>query len=177
MELGDKIKQLRLQCDFTQEELAVRCELSKGYISQLENDLTSPSISTLNDILMALGSSLKDFFQEEQEETVVFGEQDFIENASDEMVFKWLVPNAQKNLMEPVKIVLNPKCQTQEDLPHEGEEFGFCLSGEITLHLGKRKYIIKKGESFYYKADKVHYIINTKDEKASFLWISSPPNF
>ncbi len=177
MELGDKIKQLRLQAGFTQEELAIRSELTKGYISQLENDLTSPSIATLNDILMALGSSLKDFFQDEKEEKIVFCENDFMENVTDEMVQNWLVPNAQKNLMEPMKIDLNPKCQTQEDLPHEGEEFGYCLKGQITLHLGKRKFVVNEGESFYFKADKVHYIINTKDTKATFIWISSPPNF
>ena len=62
MLLGEKIKQLRHACNLTQGELADRCELTKGYISQLENDLTSPSIATLVDILAALGSSLKDFF-------------------------------------------------------------------------------------------------------------------
>ena len=59
MELGIKIKSLRLQCGFTQEELADRCELTKGYISQLENDLTSPSIATLVDLLNVLGTDLK----------------------------------------------------------------------------------------------------------------------
>ena len=44
MEIGSKIKRLRLQLSLTQSELADRCELTKGYISQLENDLTSPSI-------------------------------------------------------------------------------------------------------------------------------------
>ena len=72
MEIGNKIKQLRLQCDLTQEELANRCELTKGYISQLENELTSPSIATLMDILSALGTNLKDFFSEEPEEKIVF---------------------------------------------------------------------------------------------------------
>ena len=67
MEIGNKIKQLRLQCDLTQEELANRCELTKGYISQLENELTSPSIATLCDILSALGTNLKDFFGDEVE--------------------------------------------------------------------------------------------------------------
>ena len=47
MTIGNKIKNLRNLCQLTQEELADRCELTKGYISQLENDLTSPSISTL----------------------------------------------------------------------------------------------------------------------------------
>ena len=58
MEIGLKIKQLRLKNSLTQEELADRCELTKGYISQLENDLTSPSIATLKDILTALGVGL-----------------------------------------------------------------------------------------------------------------------
>ena len=47
MEIGSKIRELRLKADLTQEELGDRCELTKGYISQLENDVTSPSIATL----------------------------------------------------------------------------------------------------------------------------------
>ncbi|MBP5373231.1 MAG: helix-turn-helix transcriptional regulator [Clostridia bacterium] len=178
MELGEKIRRMRLQCDLTQEELANRCELTKGYISQLENDVTSPSIATLSDILTALGTTLSEFFSEsEDEEKIVFHEEDFIEKATDEMVWNWLVPNAQKNIMEPVLITLNPLSSTSEDVPHDGEEFGYCLEGEITLHLGKKKYDIKKGDSFYYTADKIHYITNTKNEKATFIWISSPPSF
>ena len=56
MEIGSKIKGLRLAVGLTQEELADRCDLTKGYISQLENDLTSPAISTLEDLLAALGT-------------------------------------------------------------------------------------------------------------------------
>ena len=72
MELGAKIKRLRNQKGLTQEELADRCELTKGYISQLENDLNSPSIATLTDILAVLGSNLSEFFKEEAEEKLVF---------------------------------------------------------------------------------------------------------
>ena len=96
MVIGDKIKRLRLQCNLTQEELANRCELTKGYISQLENDLTSPSIATLIDILSALGTSLNEFFSEEQEEKIVFKENDFIEKITEKSTLNWLVPNAQK---------------------------------------------------------------------------------
>ena len=56
MEIGRKIKDLRIAKGLTQEELADRSELSKGFISQLERDLTSPSIATLADILQVLGS-------------------------------------------------------------------------------------------------------------------------
>ena len=44
MQIGNKIKRMRIERGLTQEELANRCELSKGFISQVENDLTSPSI-------------------------------------------------------------------------------------------------------------------------------------
>ena len=62
MKIGARIKDLRTLCGLTQEELADRCELTKGYISQLENDLTSPSISTLTDLLDALGTDIRTFF-------------------------------------------------------------------------------------------------------------------
>lgn len=177
MVLGDKIKQLRLQCDFTQEELADRCELTKGYISQLENDLTSPSIATLIDILSALGTTLSEFFTEEEEIKIIFKEKDYIDKIGDGLTQNFLAVNAQKNLMEPLRITLKPDCATEEDVPHEGEEFGYVLEGEIVIHLGNKKYVCKKGESFYFKADKKHYIINTKQKIAKFIWVSSPPTF
>ena len=68
MEIGSKIKRLRAQQGLTLEELASRCELTKGFLSQLERDLTSPSIATLADILEALGSSLSEFFSDTPEE-------------------------------------------------------------------------------------------------------------
>ena len=177
MQLGTKIKDMRLQLNLTQEELADRCELTKGYISQLENDLTSPSIATLGDILDALGSSFSEFFRNEKNEKVVFSESDYIEKEADGLVQNWLVPNAQKNLMEPLSVELAPHASTAEDVPHEGEEFGFVLDGKITLTLGKKKYVCRRGESFYYSADRTHKISNESNAKARFIWISSPPNF
>ena len=61
MNIGSKIKELRIQKSLTQEELADRAELSKGFISQLERDIASPSIATLVDILQCLGTNLEEF--------------------------------------------------------------------------------------------------------------------
>ena len=177
MNLGKKIKQMRNQKGLTQEELADRCELTKGYISQLENNLNSPSIATLTDILSALGSSLSEFFQEETEEKVVFSKNEFIEKDTDGVLLNWLIPNAQKNMMEPILVELDEEAETACDLPHEGEEFGYVLAGKITIVLGKKHHTCKKGEAFYYSASKPHSIINSGKTKAKFLWISTPPNF
>ena len=179
MKIGYKIKDLRIQKNLTQEELADRCELSKGFISQLERDLTSPSIATLIDILQCLGTDLKEFFNDSVEEQIAFREADYFEKIDEELKNKveWIIPNAQKNMMEPIRLSLYPGGSTYPDNPHEGEEFGYVLSGSIRLMLGKRAIRVKKGESFYFTANTTHYIKANEKTGAVLIWVSTPPSF
>ncbi len=179
MDIGNKLKELRIQKGLTQEELADRCELSKGFISQLERNLTSPSIATLIDILQSLGTDLKDFFTDTPEEQIVFRDVDYFEKIDEELHNKieWIIPNAQKNIMEPIRLSLAPGGSTYPDNPHEGEEFGYVLSGSITILLGKRSIKVKKGESFYFTPNTTHYLKASDKTGASLLWVSSPPSF
>ena len=110
MQIGTKIKELRIEKQLTQEELANRCELSKGFISQVENDLTSPSIATLMDILEVLGTDLTNFFAKDENEKIIFSKDDMFETENDELKYKlkWLVPTSQKNEMEPIIIKIQP---------------------------------------------------------------------
>lgn len=179
MKIGEKIKELRVQKSLTQEELADRAELSKGFISQLERDLTSPSIATLVDILQCLGTNLEEFFSDTSSEQVVFKKTDYFEKYDSELNndIKWIIPNAQKNMLEPILLTLDPGGSTYPDNPHEGEEFGYVLNGSITLHIGNKTYKAKKGESFYFTAGKKHYISNPAKQVSSLIWVSTPPSF
>ena len=179
MNIGEKIKQLRIQMNLTQEELANRAELSKGFISQVERDLNSPSISTLVDILECLGTNLKDFFNEDINEKIVFCNEDvFIqENEVLDHTINWIVPNAQKNQMEPILVKLRADGRSNVYNAHEGEIFGYVLSGSINLCIGNKNYGVKSGESFYYKANASHYVQNTYSSETTLLWVSTPPNF
>ena len=177
MDIGNRLKDLRVLKGLTQEELADRAELSKGFISQVERNLTSPSIATLMDILQCLGLTIGEFFNEEPEEQIVFGHQDYFEKVDNELnnTIKWIIPNAQKHIMEPILLTLQAAGSTYPDNPHEGEEFGYVLSGSISIHLGNRIYRKKKGESFYFIPDKKHFL--TTKSGAVVLWVSSPPSF
>ena len=180
MEIGRKIKHLRLRLGLTQEELADRCELSKGFISQVERDLTSPSIATLADILECLGTDLHAFFRDKRPAKVVFSESDMFEKEDNEGRnghITWLVPNAQSNTMEPILVRLAPGGATQPEDPHEGEEFGYVLSGTIYLHLGTEKHRVRAGESFYYEPDTAHQLSNAGRSVAKVLWVATPPSF
>ena len=177
MDIGNKLKELRVLKGLTQEELADRSELSKGFISQLERNLTSPSITTLMDILQCLGTSIGEFFNEAPDEQIVFGKQDYFVKLDTEYKneIKWIIPNAQKNTMEPIYLTLEAGGSTCPDTPHEGEEFGYVLQGTVSIHLGNKTYKAKKGESFYYTADKTHFL--SSKSGAVLIWVSSPPSF
>lgn len=179
MDIGHRIKQLRTKNNLTLEELASRCELTKGFLSQLERNLTSPSIQALQDIAEALGVSMAKFFQEEKEEKVVFGKEDFFIDEKEQSCVHWIVPNAQKNEMEPILLELKTGGESQVISPHEGEEFGYVLSGRITLYQGESKkgLVIKKGETFYIQGNQEHYLKNEASQLAEVLWVCTPPIF
>lgn len=179
MQIGKKLKQLRIRTNLTQEELANRCDLSKGFISQVERDLTSPSIATLVDILEGLGTNLTEFFREPVNDAILFKQEDVYASENDELGHRitWIVPSAQKNGMEPILLTLHANGRSETYSPHAGEVFGYVTQGSVTLHVGGRKWKAKKGECFYYAAGETYFIENHTANEAVVLWVTSPPNF
>jgi len=129
------------------------------------------------DILQCLGTSIGEFFNEAPDEQIVFGKQDYFvkEDTEYKNEIKWIIPNAQKNTIEPIYLTLQAGGSTCPDTPHEGEEFGYVLQGAVSIHLGNKTYKAKKGESFYYTADKTHFL--SSKNGATLIWVSSPPSF
>ena len=175
--IGKKIRDLRNRNGLTLQELADRSELTKGFLSQLERGQVSPSIVTLWDLIECLGSTPSEFFQEEEEQ-VVFSEEQYFEKIDEEGNSRqWVVPSAQRYQMEPMLVEIMPRKSLEEDKPHNGEEFGYVLNGRIQLLLGDNVYTVRAGESFYYQASQRHRISNPGGRPAKLLWISSPPEF
>lgn len=177
MNIGKKIKRIRLTNGLTLEELANRSELTKGFLSQLEHDKTSPSVATLEDILEALGTTLQEFFSEEKQEEVVFGKDDFFINEQDDYKISYIVPNAQKNEMEPILIELAQGKCSMTLAPHSGEEFGYVIEGKVKLIYGDKSYTVNTGETFYITDSINHYLENDNEQVAKVIWVSTPPLF
>lgn len=179
MEIGERVKNLRQKMGLTQDELAQRSELTKGFISQLERDLASPSVDTLSDVLEALGTNLGEFFYKNKDEKIIFTKEDHFEGYYEKMGLKmeWIVPNAQKNSMEPILFTFEKNGETKEYTPFEGEEFGYVIKGEIILVVGEKEFSIKEGETFYLFPEETRYIKNNFDGESKVLWITNPPNF
>ncbi len=180
MKIGERLKRLRLANSLTQEELAGRADLTKGYISQLENDATSPSIATLKDIVDVFGVTMEEFFAESSRgEDVVFGIESRVQSTgeNDGIKVELLVPGAQNREMDPALVTLKPGEEMDRQDYHEGEEFGYVLSGKIQLQLDELFHTVKKGECFYFSSDKKHSVKNTGKTEAKILWVVTPPTF
>jgi len=152
-QIGAKIRDLRNQNGLTQEELADRTELTKGFISQLERGLTAPSVSTLLDIVECLGTNLSDFFHEEDDQQIVFPKEDYFEKEDESgNSITWLIATAQSRSLEPIQ-------------------------GKIQVHYADKAYVVRKGDSFIFQANKKHRISSASKRVSTILWISSPPSF
>jgi transcriptional regulator with XRE-family HTH domain len=178
LKIGEKIKNLRLAQQLTQEELANRADLTKGFISLLERDMQSPSLDTLVNILNALDTTPGEFFAEEGQDVVVFHRKQRVTIEKDHGVKKEvLIAGAQDGEVDILMVTLSAGSSTEQEQAHYGDECGIVLAGKIVINVGKDTYRASSGDAFYYTADKKHWMENKSDKVAKVLWISAPPSF
>ena len=89
----------------------------------------------------------------------------------------WLIPDAQKNDMEPILLDIGEGGESFELPPSEGEEFGYVLTGAIYLVIGEKKTRVRMGGSFCIHPREKHYLKNAGKTRARVLWVSNPPSF
>jgi transcriptional regulator with XRE-family HTH domain len=161
MDIGSRIRNLRVQKNLTQEELGERTDLSKGFISQLENNQSSPSLDTFFAILEVLGTTPEHFFAVAAEPTKVVykpAEQTVYEDADEHYTLHWLVPDSNEKQMEPVLLTFSSAGAFKSFPPSPAETFIYCLRGTIVLRLGEQEYQAQAGEAMYFRADAPHQL-------------------
>jgi transcriptional regulator with XRE-family HTH domain len=176
--LGKRIKELRLANQLTQDELAARSDLTAAFISLLESNKSSVSIEYLTKVLAVFGETLSDFFSTEDKKPFVFGKRDRVEIKEQGIdKFELLSPHSTTMAMEPSKLIIAQNQKLGPIKPHNGEVVGYILKGRLVIFLGKKKWIAKAGCCFQFKADQEHSFENNSKSDAELLLITWPPQF
>ncbi len=176
-QIGEKIKVLRLASDLTQEELANRARLTRGFISQIENDQSSINLDSLADILEALGTTLTEFFSENASPHIVYKPSERIAVEGEGISkFEILVPGSTNNVMNPTLLKIKPGEKLKKMEPMPGEQFGYVLKGTISLKINNKVREIPSRNCFYFESNMHNQILNKSDKTAELLWITSPPH-
>lgn len=175
MNIGKKIKTLRQIKNLTQGDLAKRTDLSKGYISQIENQYASPSMETFLNILDVLGTSASDFFKEPEEPKVLYkkASQVIYDEHDKGYILHWPISQSNEFEMEPLIITLNGNTAYKNFEPSNSDTFIYCLAGEVTLMLGGNVFPAEMGDALYFKAKQEHRLINSTPNEARVMIVAT----
>ena len=179
MELGEKVRLLRQKQKISIDQLSEMTGLSKGLISQIERDITGPSVASLWKISKALNVTMNYFFDEYEDfnQVVRKDERKKILMKKSNRIYELLSPNLKKQI-EMLWIEIQPNESSTEDLiSHEGEECGVVIKGSLRILSGDKVYDLNEGDSIYLDSTIPHRYVNISEDVSISVWAMVPPSF
>ncbi|RDU38719.1 DNA-binding protein [Neobacillus piezotolerans] len=168
MDIGSKIRTIRKRKNITIAQICEGTGLSKGFISNVENNNTSPSINTLQTIASFLRVPLPYLLLEKNEQMSVIrkNERQVMTSNESDMKVEHLASMGGLSIR---MVEFPPGASTGGKNAHEGEECHLVLKGKILAEQGEDSYILEEGDTFSWCASVPHYVKNIGDEVASVL--------
>ncbi|WP_100400858.1 helix-turn-helix domain-containing protein [Bacillus sp. FJAT-44742] len=166
MEIGTKIRAIRNRKKMTIAQMSEGTGLSKGFISNVENNNTSPSISTLSMISTYLGVPMPYLLLEKEQHMRVVRKNSRTKSTFNGLNVEHL---SSKGGLKMLIVELPPGATIGEPHAHEGEECHFVLEGKILAEQGEDTVIAEAGDSFSWNASVPHFVKNVGDKKAVVL--------
>ena len=179
MELGNRIRELRLKNKKTIGKVAQETDLTSSFISQVERDKVTPSLRSLTKIAKALHVPVMLFFlpTDTASSTTHKEQRKKISLPHSETVYEVLSPLTNK--IEFLLAEIEPgKRGDLEMVPHEGEEHVYVVRGKVEITIGDQACYLKEGDSICFQCMIPHKIgKNLGDEKVILIIAQSPPTF
>ena len=206
MKLGDKLKDLRLQREMTLEDLSQKSEVSKSLLSQIERNISVPTVMTLERITRAFGIATSEFFIElensgkgvsakasrkkKDENSNLEGKALNLKNMSivrrrdrkklilprGEAEYELLSPDLQRKI-EFITVCFPVGSKITNLFKHRGEECGVILEGKMKGIIGDQVVVLEEGDSIYIDSSVPHCWENIGKVEMRAIWAITPPSF
>lgn len=190
MELGEKLKALRLQNQMTLDELSQKSKVSKSLLSQIERNISVPTVTTLQKIAIAFGVPISSLFSENENFGSVSSNQsvnaDCIvvvqKGRRKKLIMPWgawqemLCPDLRHKI-EFIFLHYPVGAKVEEFYSHDGEECGIVLEGRYKGTIGDQEIILEAGDSIYYDSSIPHRWENAGETEVKAIWAITPPSF
>lgn len=173
MNVGARIKELRLAKGLTIQELSAQSGLSVGFISNVEREKSSPTVSSLERICVALETNLVTLFGINSNMSIVMRKDDSMEaeyTPSDKAKCTVFAPTNKS--LQPCYITLQPGGHYGEPSCHAGDEICAVLDGTIVCTAGTQSYVLDAGDLIFIEGMVPHSIENKSDQPARTLWVT-----
>ncbi len=166
MEIGHKIREIRKRKKLTIAQMSEKVGLSKGFISNIENNNTSPSLNTLQTIATFLDVPLPYLLLEKDQHMKVVKKEDRVLRIFNDMRIEHLTTDSGLRMMH---IELPPGASTGDAISHAGEESHLVIQGTVFAQQGEDTFIANEGDTFSWNASVPHFVKNIGEDVAIIL--------
>jgi DNA-binding transcriptional MerR regulator/quercetin dioxygenase-like cupin family protein len=174
--LGHHLRKLRLQRGEPLSTVAEAVGVSIGFLSNLERSQSGASIGIMRRLAQYYGLNILDFFDPLEARGPLVRPKDRKVLEGGPGVQMELLASG-KTIMEPHLFRIEPEAGSGESYAHEGEEFLFVIRGQLQITLENQQYLLRSGDSFYFRSETPHHWSNPGETTTLILWVNTPPTF
>jgi transcriptional regulator with XRE-family HTH domain len=179
VEIGKKIKELRLAKRITLENLASQTGFSKSYIAKVEKSEKAPPVSTLGMLACVLGVTVSYLLGEENSLPSISicitrkGERSLVAKNGTAFGYTYeaIAHRFPNKIMEPFILTLSVEPKKKTTFQHVGQEILFVLKGRMRFHYGVEKFIAEEGDCLYFDSGIPHFGEAVGPEPAKCLMV------
>jgi transcriptional regulator with XRE-family HTH domain len=177
--LGADLRALRKARGLTLAAVAARLGRSVGWLSQVERDLSAPSISDLRQVAEVLGVPMSLLFghanapAEEQGYVVRAGARRPMGSGEEGLIEELLSPDLTDDF-EVIHSTFRPGAKMQRAAQRPTQEVGYVVSGRLDLRIGTQCFTVGPGDSFRFRGEPYCWA-NPYDEPCIAIWVIAPP--
>ncbi len=176
LKVGRRVRTLRDERGLSLRALAEACDLSVNAISMIERDESSPRVSTLHLLARALNVRITDFFESENQRSVVFVRRgDRAGTTSNDITIESIGTGLRNQQLEPFIVTIPGGSSSGEHVEHPGQEFVYCLEGRVEYAVSGDAFILEPGDSLLFDATQSHFFRNAEAARAKILLVLQSP--
>lgn len=180
--VGEHIRRLRKARGLTLTALSESTGISVGYLSQIERNISSPTVKTLFEISHALGVTVGWFFDrmggERSDEKYIVRQNGRQQIRFESGISDYRLTTNAVDQLEVLWSTFEPGIvQSEEPYQHEGEECGLVIKGQFELTIDGTVYLLEEGDSFSFPSTLPHCYKNIGKEEAIVMWCITPPTY
>lgn len=173
LKVGRRMRALREQSGLSLRALAEACDLSVNAISMIERGESSPRVSSLHLLAQALNVRITDFFEsEEQRSVVLVRKHERPLTQGEEIAIESVGTGLRNQQLEPFIVTVDPGgSASEETMKHPGQEFVYCLEGQLEYLVAGDSYVLGPGDSLLFEATEPHTFRNSSSARARLLLV------
>jgi transcriptional regulator with XRE-family HTH domain len=173
---GANLKQQRVRRGWTLDELAKRSDLSKPFLSRLESGDRQASIAAVLTLCEVFGLSMAEMFETKValDACLIVRKSDLVPREAAGLTYAPLSQAGHLFNLRPIRVTVSPDRTGNEHYRHEGEEWIYVLSGQITLSLAGERHDLDTGDAVHFDSRLPHRVIPRGKKAPEILLVASP---